>query len=145
MRRRRELIVGLALAALAPACAADTFTQGDAAFRCVYTSAANDGGLNVLATCGPQCAAPASGQQLAALGCTSTADCASEVCCVHRQNNVDVSACALTCNSGNNEVGLCDPLAADADCPASQPCSTNNISDWNLPATFATCGGHGVP
>jgi hypothetical protein len=112
---------------------------------CVYTSVTNDGGLAVSTSCATQCPAPSAGQQLAELGCTSTAECGSYVCCVHRSNNVDVSACAPTCLSSNNEVQLCDPQAADAGCPPSDPCSTNNIADWNLPTTFATCGGKSVP
>ena len=124
-------------------CGASACTNGDTC--CVYTSAANDGGLSVSMTCNAQCPAPNGNQQLATFDCTSTADCGSGVCCIHRQNNVDVSACAPACNSGNNEVQMCDPLAADAGCAPNQPCSTANIADWNLPSTFATCGGHGVP
>ncbi len=125
------------------ACGTTTCTSGQTC--CVYTKAATDGGLTISTSCQAQCPAPTGSQHLAELACTGAADCGSNVCCIHRQNNVDISACEPSCASSNNEVQLCDPQAVDAGCPSSQPCSTNNIADWNLPATFATCGGQSVP
>ena len=111
---------------------------------CVYTPAADGGAADYLCAL-PSCPPATGGQQRADLGCTSTADCAPGVCCVERPGNDSVSKCAPMCNSGSNQVQFCDPNAADSGCPANAPCSTNNISDWNLPPTFATCGGVTVP
>jgi hypothetical protein len=36
---------------------------------------------------------------------------------------------------------MCNPRAADPGCPTNAPCSANNIGDWLLPNTYATCGG----
>jgi hypothetical protein len=38
---------------------------------------------------------------------------------------------------------LCDPNAAPSGCDAGVQCSSNNIGDWGLPRTYATCGGKG--
>lgn len=125
------------------ACGQKTCASGDTC--CVYTTTAGDGGFAVATSCQTQCPAPSGSQHLAELACTSTADCGSNVCCIHRQNGVDVSACEPACLSNNNEVQLCDPQAGDAGCPSSEPCSTNNIADWALPPSFGTCGGQSVP
>lgn len=124
-------------------CGQKTCTSGDTC--CLYTTIAGDGGFAVTTSCQTQCPAPNGNQHLAELACTSTADCGSNVCCIHRQSGVDVSACEPACLSSNNEVQLCDPQAGDSGCPANAPCSTNNIADWSLPSSFGTCGGQSVP
>ena len=111
---------------------------------CVYTPGADGGAADYACALPLTCPAAGSGQQRAELACTSTADCAPIVCCIQRlTTGDDRSRCAATCTG--NEVQFCDPGAADAGCPASAPCSTNNIADWNLPPTFGTCGGRSVP
>lgn len=143
-------------------CAADTFVTGDASVDagdagssvtcgaasclsgescCIYT----DGGGGAQYQCGATCAQSGGGAQLSTLGCTSSADCVGQACCIRRSNGGNVSVCEAQCSAANGEVQLCDPNAADAGCPPSQPCSTDNLGDWGLPSGFATCGGRGVP
>jgi hypothetical protein len=63
------------------------------------------------------------------------------VCCVQQVNNGATSECKATC--GNNSAQLCDKNATVTGCAAADMCSSRNINDWNLPATYATCGGKG--
>jgi hypothetical protein len=109
-------------------------TCGIADTCCVKSQGADAGAFCVTGAC------PA---MQTALKCSKAADCAMGlVCCatIDQNNNVS-STCAATC-TGNNSAPLCDPKS-DAGCPPMQPCSTNNIGDWNLPNTFGTCGGKG--
>lgn len=77
-----------------------------------------------------------------ALQCAKASDCPmGSVCCVRRMNGNATSSCALSC--GQNEAQLCDPKEMPTGCPPNQPCSNSNIADWNLPPSFATCGGKG--
>lgn len=82
-----------------------------------------------------------------ALKCEATANCSSgQVCCMRDDGNGHVtSTCQATCSGGGGGASaqLCDKAAGDAGCLNQQPCSSDNISDWNLPAGFATCGGKG--
>ncbi|HSQ68258.1 MAG TPA: hypothetical protein VLM85_33845 [Polyangiaceae bacterium] len=165
MRRRRKL-AGAALIAFAASlggCTADTFAGADAGGDAGGSDAADGGGgctctapdlccvysssQGTTYTCAASCTPSTSGQDLSALACTSTADCggASAVCCIWRSNNVNQSACLPQCDSTLNQVQLCDPSSGSAGCPATEPCSTNNIADWRLPQSFGTCGGVGVP
>jgi hypothetical protein len=82
--------------------------------------------------------------EIVALKCSSGANCgAGTVCCVTQSNGVTSSECKATC--GQDEAQLCDQKAADAGtgCPQNAPCSHDNIGDWGLPRTYATCGGKG--
>lgn len=84
---------------------------------------------------------------VAALQCTSAASCAAgEVCCMYQQQSPHqvVSQCMASC-SGPGQAQLCDlnVPASQSGCPASAPCSSSKIGDWNLPNTLATCGGVG--
>lgn len=100
------------------------------------------------ATC-PQPAATDSGSvgHVASLQCTGAANCAGgEVCCMYEQTSpkqVD-SRCMASCG-GPGQAQLCDPNAppSQSGCPASAPCSSTNIGDWDIPPGFATCGGVG--
>lgn len=86
------------------------------------------------------CAAPAGGDSIA-LTCSSGANCAlGTVCCVRQTTTGAASVCKPACEQ--NEAQLCDPKASDAGC-VNQTCSNNNISDWGLPSSYATCGGKG--
>jgi hypothetical protein len=43
-----------------------------------------------------------------------------------------------------NSAQLCDPNATNSGCSqAAGACTSTNITDWGLPAGFATCGGVG--
>lgn len=82
------------------------------------------------------------GGDVAALQCTSQANCpANTVCCVSATNNGATSACQASCTG--DQAQLCDPSATNTGCSAQDPCSHDNIGDWGLPRTFATCGGKG--
>jgi len=109
---------------------------------CVYSTS-----QSATYACAVACSPPTGGEQLSELGCTNTADCADagDVCCIWRSSGVNQSACLGVCSVALNQVQLCDPSSGDAGCPSADPCSTNNIQDWNLPPTFATCGGLTVP
>lgn len=88
------------------------------------------------------CPAPSGGGDVAALTCSAQANCpANTVCCVRQTGAGAASACKAACDG--NEAQLCDPNATDAGCPQSDPCSNDNIGDWVLPDTYATCGGKG--
>lgn len=77
-----------------------------------------------------------------ALKCSAAANCpAGTKCCIQQNGGVTSSSCKATC--GGNEAQLCDPGAATTGCSAAAPCSSNNIKDWGLPGSFATCGGVG--
>lgn len=109
---------------------------------CVYVS------NNTIAqiACATVCDAPDGGVKLSELACTGS-DCADAgVCCIWRDSNsVNHSVCKAKCSNSNNEVQMCNPSATDSGCPPSDPCSTNNITDWDLTPPLATCGGQGVP
>jgi hypothetical protein len=83
------------------------------------------------------------GGDVVALKCSGAANCApGTVCCVDQTNNGATSACLPSCGQGQAQ--LCDPTAGTATgCAVNQPCSSNNIGDWGLPRTYATCGGKG--
>ncbi len=84
----------------------------------------------------------ATGGNTTALKCRGAANCgAGTVCCVTQNNTLTTSACNASC--GNNDAQLCDPAAVPTGCRAAEPCSSNNIGDWRLPAPYATCGGKG--
>jgi hypothetical protein len=96
---------------------------------------------------GAACPAVDAGVDVASLKCSSQANCAAgTVCCATQvgNGNAATSQCAATCTGGNT-AQLCDPNAAGGvtGCPAVDggACSSKNISDWGLPATYATCGG----
>ena len=108
---------------------------------CLYTSG---GGSVQQQACATTCSPP-DGGNLSSLACTGS-DCPNaEVCCIWRNGNDNVSQCKAACSNQNNEVQMCNASLADAGCPLSQPCSSNNITDWNLTPPLATCGGQGVP
>lgn len=112
---------------------------------CVYTP--NNPPPNFVYACvaGIGCPTPDGGvAEKTALKCSSQANCpVGTVCCVHQQQNTTFSDCQATCQ-GNNTAQLCDKNAPDGGgCPQNQPCSSNNIGDWNLPSSYATCGGKG--
>lgn len=92
---------------------------------------------------GAACPVPPGGGDVSALKCSSAANCpAGTVCCVDQVNNGSTSACQASCGQGQAQ--LCDPAAGDAGgCAPNQPCSSNNIGDWGLPRSYATCGGKG--
>jgi hypothetical protein len=82
------------------------------------------------------------GGDTASLTCSGQANCVvGTVCCVHETSNGTASECKAKC--ADNEAQLCDPNAATTGCAAGVKCSNKDIHDWNLPATFATCGGVG--
>lgn len=98
------------------------------------------------ATCPIGDAGAGSGAQTpTVLTCTGAANCAAgTVCCVAPNDSNQgaqshTSTCKATC--GDGEAQLCDPAAASPGCTASAPCSSANIASWELPPTFATCGG----
>lgn len=96
---------------------------------------------------GTSCPAPppGGGGDSIALKCSSAANCsAGTICCVSKQGSVATSACQLTCTA-SYEAQLCDLNAPSTGCPpnASSACSSNNVGDWGLPSTYATCGGIG--
>jgi hypothetical protein len=77
-----------------------------------------------------------------AFKCTSAANCPQgTVCCVTAPNDLASSSCQASC--GPTDAQLCDPKATATGCPTSAPCSSANIGDWTLPASFGTCGGKG--
>ena len=92
--------------------------------------------------CATTCPGIDAGADTTALKCSSQANCAvGTVCCVSQTgNNGATSECKATC--GGNEAQLCDLTAAVSGCTGTT-CSKNNIGDWNLPQTYATCGGMG--
>ena len=113
-------------------------------FCCVYTN--NNPPPEFVFGCatGTGCPARAGAQDPAALACSSAANCpANTVCCLKDTQGKTSSECVTTCASSNNvkAAQLCDRTAPQTGCPASAPCSANNINDWKLPNGFATCGG----
>ena len=117
----------------AQACCVDLLGGGMTAFSCATTCAGLDAG------------AGGNNNDTAALKCSGQANCAAgTVCCVRQVgNNAAASECKATC--GGNEAQLCDVAAVPTGCAAGQgnACSNNNIGDWALPQSFATCGGMG--
>ena len=88
--------------------------------------------------------AGASAGAVTSLKCSGAANCAAgTVCCVYENANKQVvSDCLASCGAGQAQ--LCDPGAAISGCSAaSGACSSANVTDWGLPATYATCGGVG--
>lgn len=85
------------------------------------------------------------GQTPTVLQCTSTANCTDgKVCCVRpNDDNQGAQSSTAVCKAscGANEAQLCDPTATVTGCSPSAPCSSANIASWELPSTFATCGG----
>lgn len=109
-----------------------------------------DAGFDYLCVGGATCpvgkADDAGGTQTpTVLACTTGANCAAgTICCVApNQNNQGAQSHTSTCKAScaNGEAQLCDLNARTAECPASAPCSAANIASWELPSTFATCGG----
>ncbi len=78
-----------------------------------------------------------------ALSCSGAANCpAPNVCCVYEMNRQVLSGCMAACPA--NGAQLCDPSAVSSGCTAATgACSSQNVSDWGLPQTYATCGGVG--
>ena len=112
----------------AQTCCVDTLPSNATAYGCAATCAGLDGGAGV-------------GVDTAALKCSSQANCAAgTVCCVRQVNKAAASECKATCDV--NEAQLCDVNAAASGCTGTS-CSNNNIGDWNLPDSYATCGGKG--
>ncbi len=107
---------------------------------CIYTTNGS-----AVYQCQLACTPAQNGAQLSALSCTSSADCGGQACCIRRSSGGNVSTCETACSASKNEVQLCDPTALDTGCPASTPCSSNNVADWGLPSAFGTCGGQGPP
>ena len=95
------------------------------------------------ATTCPGLDAGGGGGDVTALKCSGQANCAAgTVCCVRQlNNNGAASECKASCDV-NNEAQLCDLAAAVSGCTGAA-CSNNQIRDWNLPPTYATCGGKG--
>jgi hypothetical protein len=83
---------------------------------------------------------------VAALKCTSQANCAAgSICCVHSSQQGTSSECVVG-NSCQNGAQLCDPSAMPTGCPTNggrSKCSSDKIGDWGLAPPFATCGGVG--
>jgi hypothetical protein len=86
-----------------------------------------------------------------ALGCASAANCpADTVCCLSNDNTAtNVSRCVVESeckDDGDRRITaqMCDPNAMPTGCPPSAPCSTMNVTMWNLPPGYATCGGKGL-
>jgi len=95
-----------------------------------------------LCVAGAACPAAAGGSGGTALSCSGASNCPSgTVCCVSEVARVVSSQCRVAC--AKNEAQLCDPTATATGCPSSAACSSNNVSDWGLPTTYATCGGIG--
>ena len=111
----------------AQTCCVDNLANNMTAYGCAATCAGLDAGAGI---------------DTAALKCSAQANCAAgTVCCVRQVgNNGAASECKAT--GGGNEAQLCDVNAAVPGCTGST-CSNNNIGDWNLPDTYATCGGKG--
>jgi|GEM_PF-2098986 len=88
------------------------------------------------------CPTTGGGNAPTALKCRGAANCGpGTVCCVTQNNGLTASACKASC--GGNDAQLCDPAATPTGCRGGEPCSSNNIGDWRLPANYATCGGKG--
>jgi len=101
------------------------------------------GGGMTAYSCAATCAGVDAGADTTALKCSGQANCAAgTVCCVHQVGgNGAASECQASC--GQNQAQLCAPMAAVSGCDAGVTCSSNNVGDWNLPPSYATCGGKG--
>lgn len=106
-------------------------------------------GCVVGTTCPVPDAGAGGGDRPTALQCSSAANCGpGTVCCATTGAQGTSSECKATCNGGGGggeSAQLCDlnAPAASNGCPQNQACSSNNIGDWGLPQSFATCGGRG--
>lgn len=82
------------------------------------------------------------------LSCTSALNCTQgQVCCIVAVDNVMSASCKteLDCDaSPGTSAILCDPAKPTEGCPAGNPCSNLNNSDWRLLEGFGTCGGEGT-
>ena len=94
-------------------------------------------------SCASVCGAVDAGGDTIAMKCSGQANCAAgTVCCVEQVGaNGAASQCQPAC--GPKQAQLCAPMAAVSGCMAGVMCSNTNISDWNLPPSYATCGGQG--
>ena len=113
---------------------------------CIYQL--NNGPPDFAYACvtGTTCPARGGAGDSTLLQCAGAANCAAgKVCCVKDRAGVVSSSCETTCvaAAGAKTAQLCDPAAATTGCTATAPCSHDNIGDWGLPNTFATCGGVG--
>lgn len=114
-------------------CVADLPGQNNIGYGC---AAASDAG------CPRPDGGGGGGGDVTSLKCSGAANCpANTKCCVRSTNGGASSECKADC--GNNEAQLCDPNATTTGCPQQDPCSNDNIGDWGLPNTYATCGGQG--
>lgn len=100
------------------------------------------GGNQTAYSCAATCGGIDAGADTTALKCSGQANCAiGMVCCVRQLGgNAAASECKATC--AGNEAQLCDKSALVTGCVGTT-CSNNNIGDWNLPPSYATCGGKG--
>lgn len=108
---------------------------------CVDTLPGNMTAYGCATTCPGLDAGGGGGIDTAALKCSGQANCAAgTVCCVRQVNNAAASECKASC--AGTEAQLCDVNVAASGCNGNT-CSNNNIGDWNLPPSYATCGGKG--
>ena len=112
---------------------------------CVYPESPN---FYVACSTGAACplldAGTDSGISAVALQCEDKENCGGNlVCCLYSTNDGGSiqSHCTDSCVGGEKHAILCDQGAADAGCGDAGACSSANISTWNLPTGFATCGG----
>jgi hypothetical protein len=80
--------------------------------------------------------------------CEVQANCGgTTVCCLEAAASGNVTSHCVAANSCNSsDAGaraalLCDPAATDAGCGSAGACSSANITTWDLPNGFGTCGG----
>lgn len=105
---------------------------------CVSNGAADKNCIAKAQTCGA-----AGATDNASLSCSGQANCAPNTkCCIRVTATGTVSECKATCAAGEGQ--LCDSAAAVTGCSADSGCSSENIEKWNLPDTYATCGGVGT-
>lgn len=94
--------------------------------------------------CATTCAGIDAGADTTALKCSGQANCAAgTVCCVQQVGGGNGAASQCQASCGPNQAQLCAPTATVSGCDAGVICSNNNIGDWSLPPTYATCGGKG--
>ncbi|GAC1525184.1 MAG: hypothetical protein NVS3B10_24220 [Polyangiales bacterium] len=106
---------------------------------CVYESTSPP---SYACVAGPSCPPLAGGGKGTALRCSAAANCAAGlVCCVTDGGGHPSSDCKAAC--AKNEAQLCDPAATPTGCAPGVSCSANNVTDWGIPNTYATCGGVG--
>jgi hypothetical protein len=103
-------------------------------FACVSGAGCPDAGPGVI---GPT-----------ALKCSATANCpTNQICCMTQKQGIITSGCQTACAS--NQAQLCDSALGFPDgggptgCGDAGVCKNNNIGDWGLPQSFATCDGKG--